>query len=107
MLDRFLDIEEKRVSKNDLGEQVVSFDKVATIKGELLVNDEASSPEEYQSKREVNNRETVFRIRYKSWLNPTDYRVRYEGRVFDLIDVREEVEKFRRQYQKIKVERNE
>jgi SPP1 family predicted phage head-tail adaptor len=107
MLDRFLDIEKKSVTKNDLGEQVVSFDKVATIKGELLVNDEASSPEEYQSKREVNNRETVFRIRYKSWLNPTDYRVRYEGRVFDLIDVREEVEKFRRQYQKIKVERNE
>jgi head-tail adaptor len=57
--------------------------------------------EPYEADKQVNVKEIVFRIRLKSRINPSDYRVVFNGQTFNINEVREDIDKFRKQYQKL------
>ena len=99
MLDRSLIIQKQSTSKNAFGELITTWSDLKSIPATIVENYRGvSNKEVYESNRESSLRELVFRIRYKDWLNSAEYRVKFQNRVFDISEVREDLDNFRRQY---------
>lgn len=97
-LDRILTLQKRSVSQNDYGEEAPTWTDDQDLRAEIV---DVDGEEEYEAKQETPVKETTFRIRYKSKLNASDYRVKYDGTVYNINRVKEDVEGFRRQYMKL------
>lgn len=87
-LDRRITIQGKSTTQSDSGEEVVSWVDVATVWAEKVEN---RGSERFATRQFVGHAVTTFRFRWSSTVAvvTTEHRISYDGREFDITDVRE------------------
>jgi SPP1 family predicted phage head-tail adaptor len=98
-LDRVITLQKRTVSQNAFGEKVDTFSDDQDMRAQLV--EYGNGDEDYEAKQETAVTELVFRVRYKEKLNEEDYRIKHNGKVFNIKRVMEDLEGYRRQYMKI------
>jgi len=98
-LDRVITLQKRTVSQNAFGENVDTFSDDQDMRAQLV--EYGNGDEDYEAKQETAVTQLVFRVRFKSKLNEEDYRIKHNGKVFNIKRVMEDLEGYRRQYMKI------
>lgn len=87
-LDRRITIQRATYTQNGLGEQIPTWNTLATVWAEVMPVSDGERIRAMEVSAEITTR---FRIRYSSTVasvNPKD-RVAYDGRVYDIVGVKE------------------
>lgn len=101
-LDRRITVEERSLTTNDFGEEEASWSYKWTLWAEFVENfGGQTGKEDYEAEKKTGVRQLVFRIRYKSDINNVDHRIKYDGKTYDILEVRDDLENYRTQYMKI------
>jgi len=98
-LDRVITLQKRTTTQNAFGEKVDTFSDDQNMRAELVEFENGG--EDYEAKQETAVTELVFRVRYKEKLNEEDYRIKHNGKTFNIKRVMEDLEGYRRQYMKI------
>lgn len=87
-LNRRITIQGKSIVQDDVGAEIVTWGDVATVWAELLT---LRGSERYALQQFVGHALQTFRIRWSSTVAviTTEHRISYDGRTFDITDVRE------------------
>lgn len=88
LLDRRITIQGKAITQSDSGEEVVAWTDVATVWAEKV---EIRGLERFSIKQIVGHSVKTFRIRWSNNVSEItdEHRILFDGRVFDITDVRE------------------
>lgn len=87
-LDRRIAIQRKDVTQSDSGEEVVTLTTIATVWAEKIEN---RGDERFTAKQLVGHAVRTFRFRWSTATKQitTEHSIVYDGRSFDITDVRE------------------
>lgn len=101
-LDRRITVEEKTLSQDATGQETESWSDKWTLWAQIADTFGGQTGKEvYEADKETAIRQLIFRIRYKSAINATDHRIKYDGKIYDILEVKEDLEQSRKQYMKI------
>lgn len=87
-LDRRITIQRKSLTQSGSGEEVVTWTDVATVWAQKIEN---RGDERFAAKQYVGHAIRTFRFRWSSTVSEisTQHRILFDGRAFDITDVRE------------------
>jgi len=87
-LDRRISILERNVSQNATGEEIIVWNPIATVWAEKV---EAKGAERFAATQFIGHAVKTFRFRWSSQVEDvsTLHRISFDGREFDVTDVRE------------------
>lgn len=87
-LDRRITIQGKSITQSDSGEEVVTWGVVATVWAEKIEN---RGDERFAARQIVGHAVRTFRFRWSDTVSEvsTEHRIVFDGRSFDITDVRE------------------
>lgn len=88
LLDRRITIQRKSITQSDSGEEVVTWATVATVWVQKIEN---RGEERFAARQFVGHAIRTFRFRWSSVAKEvtTEHRIVFDGRAFDITDVRE------------------
>lgn len=87
-LDRQITIQRKSLTQSDSGEEQTAWADVATVWAEKVEN---RGPERFTTQQIVGHAIKTFRFRWSTTVDEitTEHRVLFDGRAYDITDVRE------------------